>query len=115
MRALERSHRWRVFVPDRAKRGCCIFVRAISSEPRAMRCSRMALLSCCCCFGYALSLDVDRIPDHDLRRRSARADSRELIEQFRGSRFFEIVGFVNEYATIEREIDRNELACSWRW
>ena len=48
-------------------------------------------------FGYALNLDVDRIPtliydgDHS-------ADSRALIERFRGSRFFEIEGFTNSYA-----------------
>ena len=48
-------------------------------------------------FGYALNLDVDRIPtliydgDHS-------ADSRALIERFRGSRFFEIEGFANNYA-----------------
>ena len=46
-------------------------------------------------FGYALNLDVDRIPtliydgDHS-------ADSRALIERFRASRFFEIEGFTDQ-------------------
>ena len=46
-------------------------------------------------FGYALNLDVDRIPtliydgDHS-------NDSRALIERFRGSRFFEIEGYAYE-------------------
>jgi ABC-2 type transport system permease protein len=59
-------------------------------------------------FGYALNLDVDRIPtliydgDHS-------ADSRALIERFRGSRFFEIEGFTNSYTNIEKEIDKSKV------
>jgi ABC-2 type transport system permease protein len=59
-------------------------------------------------FGVALSLDVDQIPmmvyDADQT-----AKSREIIQQFRGSRYFEIVGYTNNYKTIEREIDRNKI------
>jgi len=59
-------------------------------------------------FGYALNLDVDRIPtlifdgDHS-------ADSRALIERFRGSRFFEIEGFTNSYTDIEKDIDKSRI------
>jgi ABC-2 type transport system permease protein len=59
-------------------------------------------------FGYALNLDVDRIPtliydaDHS-------ADSRALIERFHGSRFFEIEGFVNGYPPIEKAIDKSKV------
>ena len=59
-------------------------------------------------FGYALNLDVDRIPtlifdgDHS-------ADSRALIERFRGSRFFEIEGFTNGYPDIEKQIDKGKV------
>ena len=59
-------------------------------------------------FGYALNLDVDRIPtliydaDHS-------ADSRALIERFHGSRFFEIEGFVNNYGDIEKGIDKSKI------
>ena len=57
-------------------------------------------------FGFALSLDVDHIPtmiyDQDLT-----AESRALVRQFEGSRFFEIRGMVGDYATIERGIDRS--------
>ncbi|HSW51494.1 MAG TPA: hypothetical protein VLH09_15010, partial [Bryobacteraceae bacterium] len=47
-------------------------------------------------FGYALTLDVDRIPtviydqDHS-------PQSRELVSRFAGSRYFQIVGAVDEY------------------
>ncbi len=58
-------------------------------------------------FGYALSLDVDRIPTliYDADQTSA---SRELIRQFDGSRYFQILGLVNNSKTIERMIDQNK-------
>jgi len=56
-------------------------------------------------FGYALTLDVDRVPtliyDHD---RSP--ESRDLIARFAGSRYFRILGAVEEYRTIEQMVDR---------
>ncbi|MGA1794920.1 MAG: ABC transporter permease [bacterium] len=58
-------------------------------------------------FGYALTLDVDRIPtlvyDHD---RSPQ--SRALIARLEGSRYFRVCGFVSTYAEIEKRIDRDE-------
>jgi ABC-2 type transport system permease protein len=59
-------------------------------------------------FGYALSLDVDRVPTliYDSDRTEA---SRELIERFRGSRYFDIRGFTDNYADIERGIDKSEV------
>jgi ABC-2 type transport system permease protein len=57
--------------------------------------------------GYALSLDVDRVPTliYDGDRTAA---SRELIERFRGSRFFAIHGYADDYSAIDRAIDRGE-------
>ena len=54
-------------------------------------------------FGYALTLDVDRIPMliYDADRSP---QSRELIERFEGSRYFSVIGMVEGYPTIEREI-----------
>lgn len=56
-------------------------------------------------FGYALSLDVDRIPillfDQD---RSPQ--SREMLAQFRGSRFFSVIGDIDSYAPGEYAIAR---------
>ncbi len=57
-------------------------------------------------FGYALSLDVDRIPtliaDH-----SRTPQSRELTERFRGSRFFRILGDARDAIEIQEALDRN--------
>ncbi len=57
-------------------------------------------------FGYALTLDVDRISTL-VYDQSQTAESRELIQQFQGSRYFTILGETSNYQTIEREIDRN--------
>ena len=58
-------------------------------------------------FGYALSLDVDRIPTliYDSDQTS---HSRELIARFEGSGFFEVLGSTDDYATIEHRIDSGE-------
>ncbi len=59
-------------------------------------------------YGYALSLDVDRVPTliYDQDQTSA---SRDLIRQFQGSRFFDIRGFAAGYGAVERAIDRNQV------
>jgi ABC-2 type transport system permease protein len=59
-------------------------------------------------FGVALSLDVDRIPTlvYDADRTSA---SRDLIQRFAGSRYFEIRGYADGYGPIESGIDHNRI------
>jgi ABC-2 type transport system permease protein len=58
-------------------------------------------------FGYALSLDVDHVPTaiYDLDRSSA---SRELIEQFKGSRYFDIVASANTPDELNAVIDKGK-------
>jgi len=58
-------------------------------------------------FGYALTLDVDRIPTlvYDADQSPA---SRELVSRFRGSRYFQILGATTDYGIIEKKIDRDE-------
>jgi len=59
-------------------------------------------------FGFALSLDVDRIPTliHDA---DSSPQSRDLIARFLGSRFFAVQGYVTDGREIERAIDRNKI------
>jgi ABC-2 type transport system permease protein len=59
-------------------------------------------------YGYALSLDVDKIPSM-IYDQDNTAISRELIRQFQGSRYFNILGFTNDYAPIERGIDTSRV------
>ncbi len=57
-------------------------------------------------FGYALTLDVDRIPTliHDA---DDSPQSREVVELFRASRYFEVLGQPTSYAEIEDQINRS--------
>jgi ABC-2 type transport system permease protein len=57
-------------------------------------------------FGYALTLDVDRIPTV-IYDQDGSPQSRELVERFRGSRFFNIVERQGDYRQIVRRIDRS--------
>jgi ABC-2 type transport system permease protein len=59
-------------------------------------------------YGYALSLDVDHIPTLIYDQDQTWA-SRELIKQFRGSRFFDIAGFVGGYEPLQKAIDGNRV------
>jgi ABC-2 type transport system permease protein len=59
-------------------------------------------------FGFALSLDVDHIPTM-IYDQDQTPESRALIRQFEGSKFFEIRGMVGDYTAIERAIDRSRI------
>jgi len=59
-------------------------------------------------YGYALSLDVDKVPTLVYDQDGTTA-SRELIKQFQGSRFFDIRGAVSSYAPIQAGIDSNRI------
>ncbi|MDR1726960.1 MAG: ABC transporter permease [Acidobacteriota bacterium] len=60
-------------------------------------------------FGYALSLDVDRVPVTVCDRDRTPA-SRELVSRFDGSRYFEVVSEVESPEQVDREIDRGRAA-----
>lgn len=57
-------------------------------------------------FGYALTLDVDRIPTV-IYDQDGSPQSRELVERFRGSRYFKIVERQGDYREIVRRIDKS--------
>lgn len=83
-------------------------IKHILRDPRSLIMALAEPMLMLMLFGYALTLDVDRIPtliydqDHT-------AQSRDIIEKFRASRFFEIEGYTNNYTDIERAINRNKV------
>jgi drug efflux transport system permease protein len=88
-----------------------IFIKELHHITRDSRSLTMALavpVMMLLLYGYALSLDVDRVPTLVYDQDGTEA-SRELIQQFQGSRFFDIRGIVNAYAPIERGIDSNRI------
>ncbi len=56
-------------------------------------------------FGWALSLDVDRIPTY-VYDMSQSPESRDLIREFQGSRYFSIREQVHDYHPIDKAIDK---------
>jgi ABC-2 type transport system permease protein len=77
-------------------------------DPRSLAMALLTPVMMLLLFGYALSLDVDRITTY-VYDQDQTASSRELIRQFSGSRFFQIVGEVSSYAEIDRAIDRSSV------
>lgn len=88
-----------------------VFIKELHHITRDARSLAMALampVMMLLLYGYALSLDVDRIPTL-IYDQDGTAASRELVRQFQGSRFFDIRGLVNSYAPIQNGIDRNQI------
>ncbi len=58
-------------------------------------------------FGYALTLDVDKVPVviWDQNRSLV---SREIVSRFLGSRYFSLHGFMNNYREVEEAIDSRQ-------
>jgi ABC-2 type transport system permease protein len=56
-------------------------------------------------FGWALSLDVDRIPTY-VYDMSRSPESRDLVRAFQGSRYFSIAEQVHGYTPIDKAIDK---------
>jgi ABC-2 type transport system permease protein len=79
----------------------------IVRDPRSLLMALAVPLVMLLLFGYGLTLDVDRIPtlvyDSDKT-----PESREMIARFAGSKFFELRGSVEDYRTIEKQIDRDK-------
>ena len=80
----------------------------IMRDPRSLTMALAVPLMMLLLFGYALTLDVDRIPTmiYDVDQTP---ESRELIAQIPGSRYFDVMGYVNDYRAIERAIDRDTV------
>ena len=83
----------------------------IVRDPRSLTLALLQPLVTLLLYGYALTLDVDRIPTY-VYDQDRTPESRELIDQFRGSRYFQIHGMVNDYRTIERGIDKSSILLS---
>ncbi len=79
----------------------------ILRDPRSLILALALPLFMLLLFGYALTLDVDRIPTlvYDYDRTP---ESRELVARFQGSRFFQILGSTDNYEGIERKINDDE-------
>jgi ABC-2 type transport system permease protein len=82
--------------------------RHIMRDPRSLAMALAVPLMLLLLFGVALSLDVDHVPTM-VYDADGSPQSRDLVRQFAGSRYFEIRGYTNGYAAIERGIDRGDI------
>ncbi len=83
-------------------------MRHILRDPRSLIMALAVPILMLVLFGLALSLDVDNIPTM-IYDADGTASSRDLIDQFRGSRYFQILGYADNYKTMEQAIDRNKI------
>lgn len=83
----------------------------IVRDPRSLALALLQPLVMLLLYGYALTLDVDRIPTY-IYDQDHTPESRDLIDQFRGSRYFQIEGAVNNYKAIEHGIDTSKILLS---
>jgi ABC-2 type transport system permease protein len=80
----------------------------IIRDPRSLAAALALPLMMLLIFGYALSLDVDRIPTA-IYDQDQTPQSRELIREFQGSRYFEMVDQVQNYRPIDRGMDTRRI------
>src|SRR5580704_17519462 len=88
-----------------------MFIKELHHVTRDSRSLSMALampVMMLLLYGYALSLDVDHIQTLVYDQDGTTA-SRDLTRQFQGSKYFEVIGFVNDYHAIERAIDTSRI------
>jgi len=93
------------------RRTKAIFIKELHHITRDSRSLALALampVMMLLLYGYALSLDVDHIQTLVFDQDGTEA-SRQLMRQFEGSRYFDVVGFVDDYRAIERAIDSNRV------
>ncbi len=76
-------------------------------DPRSLALGILMPLIMLFLFGYALTLDVDRVPTA-IWDQSNTPESRELISHFHGSRYFSINLHLSSYSELERAIDRRD-------
>lgn len=76
-------------------------------DPRSLAMALAVPLVMLLLFGYALTLDVDRIPTLVYDADNS-PQSRDVIDLFRASRYFEVLGQPQSYAEIEDQINKNQ-------
>lgn len=76
-------------------------------DPRSLALGILMPLIMLFLFGYALTLDVDRVP-LAVWDQNGTSQSRELISRFEGSRYFSLRSHAVSYADLEQAVDRRE-------
>jgi len=80
----------------------------ILRDPRSLIMALALPLLMLLLFGYALTLDVDRVPTiaYDADQTP---ESRDLLSLFRQSRYFQLVDYADDYGSILQEINKDKV------
>lgn len=73
-------------------------------DPRALGIAIVLPMIMLMIFGYALTLDLDRVP-LTVWDQSRTPQSRELVSRFEGSRYFSVVSRAGSYREVEQDVD----------
>ena len=79
----------------------------IRRDPRSLALGLAVPVLLLILFGYALTLDVDNVPTIIWDRDNSQV-AKDFILNFRNSRYFQIIGYTNNYADILRRIDAGD-------
>ncbi len=74
-------------------------------DPRALGIAIVLPMVMLMIFGYALTLDVDRVP-LAVWDQSRTPQSRELVSRFQGSRYFAVQAMARDYRELAEEVDQ---------
>lgn len=76
-------------------------------DPRALGIAIVLPMIMLMIFGYALTLDLDRVP-LAVWDQSRTPQSRELVSRFQGSRYFSVVSRATSYGAVEQSINHGQ-------
>ena len=79
----------------------------IIRDPRSLAMALLLPVLMILLFGYGLSLDVDRIPTVIFDSDNS-PESRAIITQFQGNRYFQIAGYAQDYPGMQKSIDSGQ-------
>jgi ABC-2 type transport system permease protein len=79
----------------------------IIRDPRSLAMALLLPVLMILLFGYGLSLDVDRVPTAIYDSDNS-PESRSIVTRFLGNRYFQVVGHAQDYAGLQKSIDRGE-------
>jgi ABC-2 type transport system permease protein len=81
----------------------------IKRDPRSLALALLIPIILLLIFGYALSLDIDRVHMAIWNQDPSSKFTRDFLLNFQNSNFFSIIAYVDNYRDIERMIDKGDV------
>ena len=81
----------------------------IRRDPRSLALAIFIPILLLLIFGYALSLDIDRVQTVVWNQDASSKISRDFLLNFKNSKYFKIIGYTDNYRDIERMINGGKV------